>query len=128
MTTEPGPLVAVVDDDREVRGALSRALAADGYQVAEARNGLRLVSTLEVDRPALILLDVMMSWIDGVELCRALKQNERYRSIPVILVSGRSDARTVEAGLEAGAAAYFPKPLDLTDLLARVRELVQPAP
>lgn len=121
------PLVAVVDDDRDVREFLARALGSAGYDVTEAQNGLRLVSALEVDRPALILLDVMMSWIDGIELCRALKRNPRYRSIPVVFISGRADRATVDQGLEAGAADYFAKPLDVQALLDRVRELVQPA-
>lgn len=119
--------VAVVDDDREVRDWLRDSLAARGYDVVVAANGLRLVSTLHVDRPDLILLDVMMSWIDGFELCRAIKQNPEFRDIPVVFMSGKTAAADIERGLSCGAIDYFPKPLDIERLLTRVEELVGPA-
>jgi DNA-binding response OmpR family regulator len=119
-------LVAVVDDDREVRDYLEAVLRKAGYDVALASNGLRLVSALQVDRPDLILLDVNMSWIDGFELCRALKKNTEWAMIPVVFVSGRSAPADIEAGMACGAVDFFPKPIDGRALVARVRELVQP--
>ncbi len=119
-------LVAVVDDDREVREYLASVLERAGYAVALAANGLRLVSALQVDRPDLILLDVNMSWIDGFELCRALKKNPEWESIPVVFVSGRSAPSDVEAGMACGAVDFFPKPIDGRALVDRVRELLQP--
>jgi DNA-binding response OmpR family regulator len=121
-------LVAVVDDDREVREYLATVLERAGYAVALAANGLRLVSALQVDRPDLILLDVNMSWIDGFELCRALKKNPEWESIPVVFVSGRSAPSDVEAGMACGAVDFFPKPIDGRALVDRVRELLQPGP
>ena len=121
------PLIAVVDDDREVLEYLTALLDGAGFDVAQASSGLRLVSTLQVDRPALILLDVNMSWIDGYELCRALKRNQSWRSIPVVFVSGRSAPEDVEAGIAAGAVGFFVKPIDGRALVARVRELLQTA-
>lgn len=118
--------MAVVDDDREVLDYLSDLLERHGFAVAVATSGLRLVSTLQVDRPALILLDVNMSWIDGYELCRALKRNPTWRAIPVVFVSGRSSAEDVEAGRVAGGVGFFVKPIDGRALVARVRELLQP--
>ena len=120
------PIIAVVDDDRDIRSALHSALSGRGYHVIEAQNGLRLVSALEVDRPALILLDVSMSWIDGFELCRALKSNPRFAEIPVVFVTGRSDSRAIEEGRRVGASDYFVKPLDMERLLSRVGELLLP--
>ncbi len=123
-------LVAVVDDDREVREWLAETLVRAGYEVALAANGLRLVSALQVDRPDVILLDVNMSWIDGFELCRALKKNPLWADIPVVFISGRSASDDVEQGLACGAVDYFPKPLDGRALLDRIGELVharQPA-
>ena len=120
------PLVAVVDDDREVREYLASVLERAGYAVALAANGLRLVSALQVDRPDLILLDVNMSWIDGFELCRALKKNPEWAQIPVVFVSGRSAPSDVEAGMACGAVDFFPKPIDGRALVQRVRQLLQP--
>ncbi|HVV86465.1 MAG TPA: response regulator [Kofleriaceae bacterium] len=120
------PMVAVVDDDREVLDYLTALLDRAGYDVAQASSGLRLVATLQVDRPALILLDVNMSWIDGYELCRALKRNPAWRTIPVVFVSGRTAPEDVEEGRSAGGVGFFAKPIDGRALVARVRELIQP--
>ena len=125
MTTTGRPLVAVVDDDREVLDYLTALLDRAGFAVAQATSGLRLVSTLQVDRPALILLDVNMSWIDGYELCRALKRNPAWRSIPVVFVSGRSAPEDIDEGMAAGGVGFFAKPIDGRALVAKVRELIQ---
>lgn len=114
--------VIVVDDDRETRELLQILLELEGFEVKLAANGLRLISTLHVDRPDAILLDVMMSWIDGFELCRAIKRNPEFRDIPVFFISGRTDPADVQKGLEVGAADYFKKPIDTNRLLARLRE------
>jgi DNA-binding response OmpR family regulator len=116
--------VTVVDDDREVRELLGERLRALGYDVKVVSNGLRLVSSLHVDRPDLILLDVMMSWIDGFELCRSLKQNDEFRDIPVVFISGKTSTDDVERGIASGAVDYFPKPLDVERLLTRVGEII----
>src|ERR1700687_221140 len=120
--------IIIVDDDRETREMLKMALELEGYEVAQAANGLRLISTLHVDRPDLILLDVMMSWIDGFELCRAIKRNPLYRDIPICFISGRDDPNDVRQGLQCGAADYFVKPIDRDRLLNRLSELVAHPP
>jgi DNA-binding response OmpR family regulator len=124
----PKPKVTIVDDDRDTREMLSFALESEGFEVNAAANGLRLISSLQLKRPDVILMDVNMSWIDGFELCKAVKKNEQFRDIPVIFISGRSDAEDRRRGLEAGAADYLVKPLDLTALIQRLRELIPSAP
>jgi DNA-binding response OmpR family regulator len=131
--TAPKPKVIIVDDDRETREMLSLALELEGFEVAQAANGLRLISSLHVDTPDIILLDVNMSWVDGFELCRSVKQNDAFRAIPVIFISARSSVQDVKKGLEAGAADYFTKPFEVPDLVSRIRELLlgraaQPTP
>ena len=116
--------IIIVDDDRETREMLKMALELEGYEVSQAANGLRLISTLHVDRPDLILLDVMMSWIDGFELCRAIKKNPTFHDIPVIFISARKSAEDERAGREAGAIDYFPKPLDMERLVGRIRDIL----
>ena len=118
------PRIIIVDDDRDTRELLALALESEGFEVTSAANGLRLISSLQLHRPHLILLDVNMSWIDGFELCKAVKKNESFREIPVIFVSGRGEPEDRRRGIEAGAADYFVKPLDLNRLLNRIRELV----
>jgi DNA-binding response OmpR family regulator len=123
VTGNAGKKVVIVDDDRVLRDRLQAILERDGYEVAQAPSGLRLLSLLEVDRPDLILLDVAMSWIDGFELCRAMKANRAYKAIPVVFISGRSNPSDIDTGLSCGAADYFIKPLDTQKLLERVHEL-----
>jgi DNA-binding response OmpR family regulator len=106
--------IIIVDDDRETREMLKMALELEGYEVTQAANGLRLISTLHVDRPDLILL----------ELCRAVKKNEEFRDIPVIFISAKKTAGDIRTGLAAGAADYFSKPIDMERLLARIQALI----
>jgi DNA-binding response OmpR family regulator len=118
------PKILIVDDDRETREMLTLALELEGYAVEQAANGLRLVSSLRVDRPDLILLDVMMSWIDGFELCRSIKKNQELSDIPVVFISARKSGADVQRGLSSGAVDYFTKPLDIERLSARIREIL----
>jgi len=118
------PKVVIVDDDRDTREMLTLALELEGFDVGGAANGLRLISAMHVDRPDVILLDVMMSWIDGFELCRAIKKNQTFADIPVIFISARKSAEDERAGRAAGAEDYFTKPLDVDRLVARIREIL----
>jgi CheY-like chemotaxis protein len=125
----PKPKVTIVDDDRDTRELLSLALESEGFEVTAAANGLRLIASLQLKRPDVILMDVNMSWIDGFELCKAVKKNEQFRDIPVVFVSGRGESEDKRRGQEAGAADYFVKPLDLNALIKRLRQLIpSPAP
>ncbi|MEZ4399523.1 MAG: response regulator [Kofleriaceae bacterium] len=117
--------IAVVDDDRAARDYLADTLTRAGFDVRVAESGLRLVATLQVDRPDLIVLDINMSWIDGFELCRALKRNRQWGDIPVVFVSGRSSEADRAAGIAAGAVGFLPKPIDGRTLVATVRKLLQ---
>ncbi len=118
--------IIIVDDDRDTREMLTLAFELEGYEVSQAANGLRLISSLHVDKPDLIVLDVMMSWIDGFELCRSIKKNEEFKDIPVVFLSARKSAEDTRRGLEAGADGYFAKPVQVEELLRKVRELVGP--
>ena len=117
--------IVIVDDERETRDQLQTLLERRGFEAVQAHSGLRLISYLHVDRPDLILLDVMMSWIDGFELCRAVKRNPLFEAIPVVFISGRGDEEAVREGMACGAAAYFVKPLDLDELIAKIEELTK---
>lgn len=116
--------IIVLDDDPETRDMLRLALESSGYEVSEARSGIRLISSLHVDRPDLVLMDTSLSWTDGVALCRAIKSNPAYGEVPVMFLSAQRHPEDVSRGLAAGATDYFPKPLGLGALLARIREVV----
>jgi DNA-binding response OmpR family regulator len=116
--------VAVVDDDRDIRDGLKTALTDEGYDVTVVPNGLRLLSALQVDKPDLIVLDVMMSWIDGFELCRAMKRNGDYAKIPVLFISAKGSQEDIRHGLECGAVDYVTKPFDLPTLLHKIENII----
>lgn len=117
--------VVIVDDDRETRELLALALDSEGFEVQSAANGLRLIASLQVGRPDVILLDVNMSWIDGFELCRAVKKNEELAGIPIVFISGRGEPADLRRGREVGGADYFVKPLDIPRLVDRLRALAE---
>jgi len=121
-----GRRVAVVDDDRDIRDALRGALTDEGYDVTVVPNGLRLLSALKVDKPDLIVLDVMMSWIDGFELCKAIKRNHDYQQIPVMFISAKGSQEDIQHGMQCGAVDYVTKPFDLPTLLAKIEKIVGP--
>ena len=121
------PRIIIVDDDRDTREMLTLALELEGFDVGQAANGLRLISAMHVDRPDVILLDVMMSWIDGFELCRAIKKNPTFADIPVIFISARKSAEDERTGMAAGAVAYFSKPIDMDGLVGQIRAILEPS-
>ncbi|MBI3182187.1 MAG: response regulator [Myxococcales bacterium] len=121
------PKVIIVDDDRETREVLALALSMEGFQVSHVANGLRLISTLHVDKPDVILLDVNMSWIDGFELCRAVKSNQEFRHIPVVFITARTSHADVQRGFAVGAEGYFTKPIAVSELVDKIRQLTGPS-
>ncbi len=116
--------VTIIDDDRDTRQMLRMALEAEGLVVGEVQSGLRLISTLHVDKPNVILMDAVLSWIDGIELCRSIKKNPAFKEIPIVFISARRRSEDIAAGLGAGAVDYFPKPLHLGRLIPRLRDIL----
>lgn len=118
-------LILCVDDTPENLEILRVRLEANGYEVAEAVDGEDGLEKARALKPDLILLDVMMPKLDGIAVVRALKQDVALRSIPVILVTAKSDTRDVVAGLDAGGDDYLTKPFEHSALLARVRSMLR---
>ncbi len=115
--------IMVVDDEKEIRDLLSIYLAEDGYDVIAAASGAEAIDLAQSERPQVILMDVKMPGIDGVETCKRLKGKERTRSIPVIMVTAYQD-RDVEAYLE-GADDFVNKPFDRTEITFRIRSMLR---
>jgi two-component system, OmpR family, KDP operon response regulator KdpE len=112
------PRIMVVDDERQIRRALRDALVAEGYTVVTAETGEEAVRTAEKLPPDLILLDLGLPGMSGLEVCRELRP--RYRS-PIVVLSVRSTERDKVAALDLGADDYLTKPFGMDELLARVR-------
>ncbi|MBZ0251798.1 MAG: response regulator [Candidatus Methylomirabilis sp.] len=117
--------VLLVEDDDRLAFNLKLLLESEGYEVARLVNGLDLMEQLEVHRPAVILLDVMLSWVNGYDLCRGVKESPRWSGTPVVMISGLVSEGHQLKGREAGCDDYFTKPLDLDRLFDRLGELAE---
>lgn len=117
--------ILVVDDDTGTLKLLEAQLAGEGYVVRTANSGEDALASVEKQLPDLILLDVMMPGIDGFEVARRLKANSRSRPVPVILVTVLNNLASRLTGLEAGAEEFLSKPVDRSELLVRVRNLLK---
>jgi putative two-component system response regulator len=123
VPSTPAPVVLIVDDSATNLHVLNRILGAR-YQVKVARSGLKALDIAVRVRPSLILLDVQMPDMDGIEVCRRLKQDSATAAIPVAFVSGDGGARDLAACRAAGGSDFFIKPVDPEDLLARAARLI----
>lgn len=119
-----GPTILVVDDDPVIQKLLSVNFEMEGYQVATASDGVEGLERVQADPPDLILLDVMMPRMDGLEVARRLKADPSTKGIPVVLLSAKAQSTDVQGGLEAGADAYVTKPFDPLELLEKVAALL----
>ena len=117
--------ILVVDDEQAVRESLRRSLRFNGYDVLTANDGLEAVETVRTENPELLILDVMMPNMDGLEVCRTLRSEGWDR--PILVLTARDGVSDRVSGLDAGADDYLPKPFALEELLARVHSLVRRA-
>lgn len=114
--------ILVVEDDERIRLSMRLALEDEGYTVDDVASGEEAVAHFADDSPELVLIDLMLPGMDGFETCRALRKQS---TVPVIMVTARSDTHDVVAGLEAGADDYVTKPFVAKELAARIRALLR---
>lgn len=116
--------VMVVDDEPMTRTLLQLMLAPADCEVIEAEDGVEALEKLEQSLPDVIVLDVMMPRMDGITLCRHLRQMERTASLPIIMLSAKTNPEAVQDGLSAGADKYLTKPVSRKDLLESIEEMM----
>ncbi|MBN2581278.1 MAG: hybrid sensor histidine kinase/response regulator [Pirellulales bacterium] len=117
--------ILIVDDSVENLRLLQALLAAQGYEILQARSGAEALETTGRERPDVILLDVLMPGMDGLEVCRRLKADGQLQAIPVILVTSNDRSEDIVQGLDSGADDYVTKPFHREVLAARVRSMMR---
>ena len=118
------PTILVVDDDPVIQKLLAVNFEMEGYRVVTAGDGIEGIERVHSDRPDLVLLDVMMPRMDGIEVVRTLKADKATAGIPVILLSAKAQSTDINGGLDAGADDYVTKPFDPLELLDKVAALI----
>ena len=116
------PRVLIVDDEPDLLSVLHFGLEVEGFDVLEASDGEQGLNMAREHTPDLIVLDLMLPRMDGYKVCRALKFDDRYRQIPVFILSARTGETDRRLALDLGADAYVTKPYDMKDLIERIRE------
>ncbi len=118
-------VIAIVDDEEDIVELVSHHLKREGYRVKEFSNGRNFLSFLESIIPDLVLLDIMLPGIDGLEICRMLKNKNRTSKLPIIMLTAKASEADVVVGLELGADDYIVKPFSPRELVARVKSLLR---
>src|SRR3974390_1439201 len=116
------PHILIVDDHREIRDLVSRALVKEGFRVSTAADGRAMRKTMADARIDLVLLDLMLPGEDGLSLCRSLRTES---DIPIIMLTAKGDEVDRVIGLEMGADDYLPKPFGSRELVARIRAVLR---
>lgn len=125
MSTAEGPLVAFVDDEESLRTTVRMALHREGFRVETYADGLEAFQRFERTLPDLVILDILMPRLDGLELCRRLRARSEH--LPILILSSKDEELDRVLGLELGADDYLCKPFALRELIARVRALLRRA-
>ena len=124
MDDEPRRRVLVVEDDETLRESLRYTLTHEGYDVSAAADGLAGLRAAQDDTPSLVLLDLMLPGMDGLEVCRRIR---RRSQVPILMLTAKREEVDKIVGLEVGADDYLTKPFSMRELLARVRAMLRRA-
>jgi len=119
------PLILIVDDNPANLDILQARLTANNYETITAKDGEAGLAMAREKQPDLILLDIMMPKMDGIEVCRRLKSDPALPFMPIVMVTAKADSKDVVAGLEAGGDDYLTKPVDHSALIARVKSMLR---
>ena len=119
--------ILVVDDEVDLAWALRQSLSDEGYEVSIAQDGKEALGAVARQRPDLIVLDIKMPRMDGLEVCRQLRRDPRYAAVPILFLTVRSAVQDRIIGLDEGGDDYLSKPFDLDELKARIRALLRRA-
>lgn len=122
------PKIVIIEDEPDISEVIRYNLEREGYEVYDAENGEEGLQSVREIVPDLVLLDLMLPGMNGLEVCRQIKSDARTAPVPVIMVTAKGDEADVVAGLDLGADDYVPKPFGPRELVARVRALLRRTP
>lgn len=122
------PKILVIEDDATLRGVLRMHLNANGFTVRIAADATEAIQTILADVPDMILSDINMPYLDGLELLQALKGDDLTAKVPVVLLTGRNDDETYIRATQLGVAGYVTKPVKLDELLATLKRALPAEP
>jgi len=117
--------ILVVDDEQDLLDLIEYNLIKEGYNVLKAENGLEGIQAAKDHRPNLVLLDIMMPKMDGIETCEQMRADPELRQIPIIFLTARSDEKTEIEGLNKGADDFITKPISTTKLVSRIKAVLR---
>jgi two-component system, OmpR family, alkaline phosphatase synthesis response regulator PhoP len=117
--------ILVVEDEDDIRELLRYNLAKEGYRVVWAASGEEALKAIRASLPDLVLLDLMLPGLDGLDVCRSLKQDPHTRNLPIVMLTAKGEEADIIVGLELGADDYVTKPFNLRVLLARLRAVLR---
>ncbi len=120
--------ILVVDDEEDLGRILKFALMAAGHEVLLATDGAEGLRMAREDSPDLVLLDLMLPKIDGYKVCRMLKFDERYKQIPIVILSARTQEVDKQMARETGADLFITKPYNLNEILSTIQQLLRTSP
>lgn len=120
-------LILIVEDDDDNRQLTRDLLDLQNYDILEAANGLQALDLLNKHRPHLILMDVAMPGLNGLEVTRRIRQNESLAHIPIIALTAYAGSKDQEAALAAGCTNYVSKPINIQELLSKIETHIQPS-
>ncbi|MFH1377940.1 MAG: response regulator transcription factor [Planctomycetota bacterium] len=117
--------IAVIEDEPDIRNIIEYNLQREGYRAISAEDGKKGLDLIRSEMPDLVLLDIMLPRMSGLDVCRSVKGDSKTRAIPVILVSAKGEESDVVHGLRLGADDYIPKPFSMKVMLARVKAILR---
>ena len=118
-------MIYIIEDDENIRNLLQVALSGSGYETAAFERAEEALGALKVRVPKLVIFDLMLPGMDGMEAIRRIRQNEQWQDLPILVISAKDKEYDKIAGLDGGADDYITKPFSVLELLARVRTLLR---
>jgi len=117
--------IIIIDDEKDIVELISYNLEKEGYTIAKAYDGEAALQTIKAQKPNLIILDLMLPKISGLDICKAVRNNPDTSSLPIIMLTAKADETDKIIGLEIGADDYITKPFSVKELVARVRAILR---